>query len=349
MTDSEHYNTSDESTAETPSPGAMLREGRERLQLSPNDVAQRLRLRLAIIEDLEQDRFSKYVAGTFTRGYLRAYARLVHVDEEKLFKAYEQLGVEEQREQPMQSFSRRTSQQTHDNRLMAVTYIIGAVIIGSAVIFWWQNSSDEEAVKTGESVSERLVEEQDPQVELEEPRQTESQPITRPAPIYIDPNWKVTSSEDEGTAAATEDRRASSGDEMPADEGTTAEVDTSPQEPAVEEAQELAEASTQSSDETAMQEESAPATEAASEPLPDNELVLSFDDECWIRIEDSTGQAIAFGVKMPGQVVALDGEAPYQVTLGSPESVRLVFRGEDVDLSAYRSGRVARIDLPRTE
>jgi cytoskeleton protein RodZ len=148
---------------------------------------------------------------------------------------------------------------------------------------------------------------------------------------------------------ATEEGRESSSDEIRADEGTAVEEDTSPQEPAIEQEQEVAEASAESNGESASQEESAQTTEAASDPLPDSELVLSFDDECWIRIEDSTGQAIAFGVKMPGQVVALDGEAPYQVTLGSPESVRLVFRGEDVDLSAYRSGRVARIDLPRTE
>lgn len=366
MTDPEQHNTSDEIPAETSSPGEMLREGRERMKLSQTDVAQRLRLRLAIIEDLEEDRFSKYVAGTFTRGYLRAYARLVKVDETRLFKAYEQLGVEEHQEQPMQSFSRRTSQQTHDSRLMAVTYIIGAVIIGSAVIFWWQNTSQEqdEATPANEPVSERLVEEQDPQVEFEEePADTESSRATRD-PILIDPSIIPVSSDDpqaeQAEAAGVDpDMRGEVEESEPAETGVSEEAENDPadvteqaDEPVsapevlpVEEADDEQSAA-ESEQEAAESEQTA---DAGSEPLPDSELVLTFEDECWIRIEDSTGQAIAFGVKMPGQVVELDGDAPYQITLGAPENVNMVFRGDDVDLSGYRSGRVARIELPRAE
>lgn len=358
MTDPEQHNTSDEIPAETSSPGEMLRHGRERMQLSQTDVAQRLRLRLAIIEDLEQDRFSKYVAGTFTRGYLRAYARLVKVDETKLFKAYEQLGVEEHREQPMQSFSRRTSQQTHDSRLMAVTYIIGAVIIGSAVIFWWQNTSQEQdAGPANEPVSERLVEEQDPQVELEEePEDNEPSPATRD-PILIDPSIIPTSSDDpqaeqtEPTSVDPEMRGEV--EEEPTEGGSSEDAENDPADTAEQADEPVPEREVPPVDETdnaqAETQSEQQDAEAGSEPLPDSELVLSFDDECWIRIEDSTGQAIAFGVKMPGQVVALDGDAPYQVTLGAPENVNMVFRGEEVDLSGYRTGRVARIDLPRAE
>ncbi|MGX5913324.1 cytoskeleton protein RodZ [Aliidiomarina sp. Khilg15.8] len=349
MTDPEQHNTPDEITADIPSPGAMLRQGRERMQLSQKDVAQRLRLRLAIIEDLEQDRLNKHVASTFTRGYLRAYARLVQVDEAELFKAYEQLDLEAQGVQPMQSFSRRTSQQTHDNRLMAVTYIIGAVIIGSAVIFWWQNSAEEEAALNSEPVSERLVDEQDPRVELE-PSQPEEVSSGAYEPILIDPNVVPPSDEEVMETAVDEDMR---GDvEAPAED--------EPAEPVqAEEAQDEPEQRSETvSEESAPPEEEIAAAQteeataenvATTEALPDSELVLAFEGECWIRIEDSTGQAIAFGVKRPGQVVALDGEAPYQVTLGAPQNVRMVFRGDDVDLSGYRSGRVVRIDLPRTE
>lgn len=340
MTDPEQHNTSDQIAADSPSSGEMLRQGRERMQLSQQDVAKRLRLRLAIIEDLEQDRLNKHVAATFARGYLRAYARLVQVDEAQLFKVYEQMDLEGQGEQPMQSFSRRTSQQTHDNRLMAVTYIIGAVIIGSAVIFWWQNTAEEELAASSETVSERLIEEQDPRVELE-PEESESEITSATSdPILIDPSIIPPATDEATETAVDQDMRGAV--EAPAEDEPVESTEAVEPEPEPE------------TTETAATEEVVAEDTAADEAttvqaLPDSELVLAFDGECWIRIEDSTGQAIAFGVKMPGQVVALDGEAPYQVTLGAPQNVRMVFRGEDVDLSDYRSGRVVRIDLPRAE
>lgn len=348
MTDTEK-STENESTvnkkreqSDLPTPGQMLLAARDEMQLTTQQVAERLRLRVQIVDDLENDRFSKYVAGTFTRGYLRAYARLVHVDEDLLFKSYEAMNVEERPDDTMQSFSRRRREQTQDSRLMAVTYIIVAVIIGSAVIFWLQNASEDEVESNGSTVAERMLEEQDTQVQMSADDDTESAEITRATrdPIFID------ESNVERTAdpVASETEIEPTADEQAEREAELAAARREEEERQAQQARERAAAEERAQREAA--EQAQDTTVNASE-LPDGELVLGFEGDCWIRIEDASGQAIAFGVKPAGHVINLEGEAPFEVTLGAPEVVKMTFRGEEVDLSGYRPGRVARISLPQ--
>ena len=335
MTDEKaRQETSVETPAEFVSAGHMLKEGRERLDLSAKQVAERLRLRQQIVLDLEADKFDKYVAGTFTRGYIRAYARLVNIDESKVVAAYEALGLEN-KPQTMQSFSKRRRQQSQDSRLMLVTYIIGAIIIGSAVIFWLQNNNETNDEVTTQredsSLAERMVEAQDAQVELT--AEPEEALTTAPQePIYID-----TSVLELEAPVQTE----------PAADTTLADTTATLR----DEAEELAAEQIEQSEQVEQPEQVEPPqdTQTSGSSLPDAELVLLFAGDAWIRIEDASGEAIAFGVKPEGHVSALNGQPPYEITLGAPENVSLYFQGEQIELSSYRAGRVARLTVPATE
>jgi cytoskeleton protein RodZ len=64
--------------------GEALARAREALGLSVADVAQQLKFAPRQIEALEQGRYGELPGGTFTRGMLRAYARLLKVDPEPL-------------------------------------------------------------------------------------------------------------------------------------------------------------------------------------------------------------------------------------------------------------------------
>lgn len=365
MTDQQPHQDESEDVVQRPapeSPGRLLREGRERLQLTTQQVAERLRLRHQIILDLEGDLFSKYVAGTFTRGYLRSYARLVDVDEEKVLAAYASQGIEEPVDQTMQSFSQRAREQSNDNRLMLVTYIIGAVIIGSAVIFWLQNK-DSQVEPVAQGMAERMVSEQDAGVELE-PGTTdvESTSATRD-PIFIDAG--VVADRANREAEATSGDTPRSADVIENDEASR-DVAESSNESNAQSATSDSTSSAQSeaagneSATTAEPVEAAPARQATPQPteaepeeaplpLPDAELVLRFSDDTWIRIEDNNGDAVAFGVKSSGHITELNDQGPYQVTLGAPENVEMYYQGNLVDLSGYRPGRVVRMTLPSDE
>lgn len=64
--------------------GARLRHAREQLGLSQQAVAERLCLKVSTVRDIEDDKAPADLASTFLRGYIRSYARLVHIPEDEL-------------------------------------------------------------------------------------------------------------------------------------------------------------------------------------------------------------------------------------------------------------------------
>ncbi|WP_424946202.1 helix-turn-helix domain-containing protein [Candidatus Spongiihabitans sp.] len=70
------------STAKTA--GEMLSSAREALRLSVEDVASNLNLGVDAIDALERNQYDRLPSCTFARGYLRAYARLLHLDADEV-------------------------------------------------------------------------------------------------------------------------------------------------------------------------------------------------------------------------------------------------------------------------
>lgn len=135
----------DNITENTPieQPGTLLKKQREVLGLSQKQVADRLRLRMAIIRNIEDNQFDSDLVVTFIRGYLRSYAKAVGLSEHDIMEAYEANCVSEPQEQKMQSFSRKTKREKHDNRIMTITWIIVLVIIGMSSLWWWQHNQQD--------------------------------------------------------------------------------------------------------------------------------------------------------------------------------------------------------------
>lgn len=85
--------------------GARLRNAREQLGLSQQAVAERLCLKVSTVRDIEEDKAPADLASTFLRGYIRSYARLVHIPEEELLPWLEkQAPLRAAKVAPMQSF-----------------------------------------------------------------------------------------------------------------------------------------------------------------------------------------------------------------------------------------------------
>lgn len=82
--------THDQNEAQTT--GVRLRNAREQLGLSQQAVAERLCLKVSTVRDIEEDKAPSDLASTFLRGYIRSYARLVHVPEEELLPGLEKAG-----------------------------------------------------------------------------------------------------------------------------------------------------------------------------------------------------------------------------------------------------------------
>ncbi|MGM0906601.1 MAG: RodZ domain-containing protein [Pseudomonadota bacterium] len=340
-------------------PGQILKEAREAKGLSQREVADQLRLRKQIIELLEADDYSTFSTPTFIKGYLRAYAKLLDLDDTELFQAYKAKGFQEVQSSQMQSFSRRKKHQENDNRLMLITYVVIIVVI-ALVIWWWQEPDlgfNEEINGTQESSEVAPAEVEDEAdsvggIEISnQPTEPQIGPDEEDAVLESDVETEDTNVAVESVQEpATEDGEPSSEstDNTVADAEPITEVTDSDQS-----STESVEEATPQAEPTETDAEPEP-TEAAPVPTEQSEqseansasLVLDFNEECWVKIDDATGETQAVGVKAAGYRMPVPGEAPFSVTLCKPEAVNVSFNGNAVDMSQFRTGRVARFTVP---
>ncbi|MEZ9602642.1 cytoskeleton protein RodZ [Vibrio sp. 10N.261.55.A10] len=299
--------------------GTLLKNKRESLGLTQKQISDRLKLRVTLIQQIEENQFESDQVATFMRGYIRSYAKYVNLDEKVVLSALHHAGDAQHQEQEMLSFSRKTKTEKHNSRIMILTWSIFAVIAGISSLWWWQNQQQDtlsQSLANTESSEELAVEE------------SLAPEFTSLEVIEAEQN-EAGASVVEGAEglAAISDAEESSDAVTPADE--TSAQQTTETEPTAEAAAnaETVEAST--------------APEAVA-----YELVMQFTADCWIQVKDATGKTLSTGIKKAGQSLNLSGTAPYKVILGAPEGVSMTFASEPVDLSGYTSGKVARITLP---
>jgi len=79
-------------SVETQPPGALLKSAREKLGLQQSDVAERLRLSVQKIIDIENEDYTRFSAAVYLRGHLRAFARVVNLDELDVLQCYASMG-----------------------------------------------------------------------------------------------------------------------------------------------------------------------------------------------------------------------------------------------------------------
>ncbi len=71
-------------------PGAFLATERQRQGLSVGDVAAKLRMGIIQVEALERNDYGKLPTGTFLRGFVRSYAKLLGLDPRDIIRLLEQ-------------------------------------------------------------------------------------------------------------------------------------------------------------------------------------------------------------------------------------------------------------------
>ncbi|HHF2997264.1 TPA: cytoskeleton protein RodZ [Vibrio diabolicus] len=314
--------TEHENTNEVPlsiEAGTLLKNKRESLGMSQKQVADRLRLRVSVIEDIENNRFESQQVATFTRGYLRSYAKFVGLDEKMVLTALEQTADVQPQEQEieMQSFSRKTKDEKHNSRIMLLTWVIGLVIIGISAAWWWQNQQENSLTK----------EVTDSGVEAPKPTAQEL------ADIDLMTAEELIASTPEEVVSTSNDVVETS--EVPVEQGSNPLLAETENTTSVDSEEPVAVI------ETAEEEQPAPVV-----PEGMTLLTMKFKADCWIQVKDTNGKTLVSGTHKPGQDVELTGKAPFKVILGAPEGVTMTFASEPVDLSGYTSGKVARFTLP---
>ncbi|MDC5854577.1 cytoskeleton protein RodZ [Vibrio europaeus] len=321
MTSEQQLQASDE-IVEKVQAGTLLKNKRESLGLSQKQIADRLRLRVSIIENIESNNFTSDQVATFTRGYLRSYARAVGIAESEVLCALDGCEETQPEEQEMKSFSHKTKREAHDSRIMTLTLGIVIVVLGISSVWWWQNQ---------EKSMESLTDQTDQEIQLEQA--TENQPLDFTTLTEADLEPAV----GEDAIQALDSTAAPVIEEVVSSEPVTTEI--------VEETQPV-QAVPVSETKDVVKPEPVEETATTEQAAVANLLVMSFSDDCWIQVKDASGKTLSTGVKKAGQSLNLSGNLPYSVILGAPENVSMTLASEPVDLSGYTSGKVARFNLP---
>jgi len=317
------------------STGERLRLAREQMGLTQQNVAERLCLKLTTVRDIEEDKSPVDLASTFLRGYIRSYARLVHIPEEELLPMMaKQTPVRAAKIAPMQSFSLGKRRKKRDGWLMIFTWLVLFVVVGLTGAWWWQNhkASQDDLVSVTDqngsgdnSQSIPLDETSGDSAAPAAPDETASDNSTASTPATAAPAASASNS----TAATQPDAASNtvvSPSQAPAENTAAAPAATS-------------------STGTASQMPVGAA--AVSEPAADpNAVVMTFTADCWLEVSDATGKKLFSGTQRSGGKLSLAGTPPYRLKIGAPSAVQVQYQNQPVDLSRFiRNNQVARLTL----
>ncbi|MFZ8198205.1 RodZ domain-containing protein [Alteromonas portus] len=324
----------------TPSPGAMLKARRETLGLSQQDIADKLFLKAKQINDLESDVIDEKSSVTFTKGYVRNYAKQLGMNSQEVIEAFERYHNQTSvpSSEKLQSFSKRVAKQTHDDRWMMVTYVILFLIIAGVVVWWYQQPSDDAVsdLPLNEAVKREAANTPVPSSNTGTSSDTNDLLSSANDSAESDPQ-DTSASTDSATSGAFSEQDNGFTQEGSLNDGAISAPDTE-----VDDSNNL----TALVNDTNSNELSSSLNVTSQVDAAPIAMVFTFDDDCWVNIKDASGEAIAYGVKQKGRVMEIQGVPPVEVTLGAPDNVRISVNGDAVDISSYQNGKTARFVLP---
>ncbi len=82
-------------TLKSDSLGKILSKTRKSLNLSQQDIANKLCLKINIIRDIENDKKTKNISSVFFNGYINSYIRLLNLSEKYLFNSVKKCEVDD--------------------------------------------------------------------------------------------------------------------------------------------------------------------------------------------------------------------------------------------------------------
>lgn len=317
-------------------PGEILKQAREKQGLSLEEMAGKLHLKSVAIAKLEADDYDENISLTFTKGYLKLYAKHIGVDEERVLAAFDKQNTKNKEPAKLQSFSRRVARQASDDRLMLVTYLIVAAVIAMVVVWWWQQSGTETVSTVISSGTD------DQQIEDAKPVLAESQ-VPETGLVQNDIHSESTnvlaeSSELEMDAVVGEAVTELADDASVSEISNSSSADLEPLDDAQIDSQTL--------ENQLNADIQVPEEQGNQSALDEIQLVFTFAEDCWMNLTDANGEAIAYGVKKSGRVMTVAGVPPFEVTLGAPAVVQITYDGAPVDMSQFDAGRTAKFTLP---
>lgn len=120
-------------------PGESLRQAREIKGLSIAEVATQLNLTPQRLAQIESGAFDKLPGPTFARGYIRAYAKLLELDQNRLVMEFDQFTGTDATGSSVHALGRIEEPVRYSQSILRlVSFLLLLALIGGG-FFWWQD------------------------------------------------------------------------------------------------------------------------------------------------------------------------------------------------------------------
>jgi len=352
-------------------PGDLLQAGRIEMGMSLEDVASRMHLSTSIVEAIEENNFSDITAPIFVKGYLRAYARMVSLDENKMIQQYVEYYSND--DPPIASTSKLLPEiSTSDRRIKWVTYLVIILLSALLAVWWWnkyQTTTDVVSLDAQQTTEIDPVEiaEETQRLEIEAESEvtvytsvTDTPGLTVSAPVIDSVAVTDTSAADTpvvvtDSSIVTDSSEVTDSPETPVEVNvpaavevdievavlTTAELVPAPDDTVQIEAEVESEAEQESDAEPVELSDTITRMAAGSDQLG---LVVNADS--WVEINDANGNRLVYRLARAYQKFNLTGKAPFTIFLGNGYGVEVSFNDEPIDIiSLIRSDNTVRIKV----
>ena len=306
----------DDNKASGPGPGDKLQAARIAMGLSLEDVANRMHLSSSVLQALEENDFEQITAPTFVKGYLRAYARMVSLDEIDIIQQYIKLYSGE--DPPINTTSNTVAEiSVNDARIRWTTYLVVIVLIVLLALWWWNKEQTQVGVVSldADPVDTRII-----------PAGNETLTLGEVAAIEAASETAVRSSDNIINSASLDADNS----------GVTQTPAVSKKLTPVEAAETPVQSSSEERNiEPVAEAEAEPVTEVANDPVKSDQLHIAVHADTWADIKDASGDRLVYNLLRADQKIDVNGQAPFTVFFGNGHGVEVSLNSEIIDIAGH--------------
>lgn len=132
------------STSTAGGPGRLVREAREQIKLTLEDLAAQIKLARNTLDAIERDDFAQLNEPVYVRGYYRKLAKVLPVDELDLLSAYERVAGHREPPHPSKLILAGDGELGGGRRIsikLALAILVAGLLLGT-LAFWGKNRSE---------------------------------------------------------------------------------------------------------------------------------------------------------------------------------------------------------------
>ncbi len=334
-------------------PGQTLRMAREAKGMEVADAARSLNMSESMLRNVEAGAFDKLNGHTFARGYVRAYAKLLGLDQEQLVTAFDRYTGTDATGSEVRTLGRLEEPVRVSQNLMRMLSV--AVLAGGALLTYlvWPEKAVEKAaseigiehveVESADGTTQiHLLDEPEDQAVAEANKSAEIEPTPAAAELSAPGTPAVAAGEltVPPAPAALTSAPAVPVAPAPATPATPAVAVPPAAAPAVSDVAPVAPVAPAAAAPVASQPPVAQAVPAGQALVQ-----VQFSADCWTQLTDADGKVLFSALKRKGELLELAGKPPFELRLGYARGAQVSLNGQPVDVAPFTSGETARMKL----